>query len=123
VDFNIDPACLTSVIVRREWNRFADKPVEQLTDDDLLCILEGKHLLVSTGTADHPEFDALRRSLSSQGYIRMETGWWNGDRVLKPFRLNGALFRTGEQFSCGSAIAYDIASKVKNKVKTQGDIA
>jgi hypothetical protein len=48
-------------------------------------VIEG----TSIGNEDHPEFAKLREKLGSEGYISIERGWWNGDRVLKPFYLNG----------------------------------
>ena len=42
----------------------------------------------SLGLKDHPEFTKLRNRLSKMGYILMETSYWNGDIVLKPFKLN-----------------------------------
>lgn len=120
VDFIIDPVFMTDVTVRREWSRFENKPLDELTDDDILCILEGKHLIVSNSIADHPVFDSLRRTLSEQGYIHMESGWWNGDRVIRPFRLNGALFECDEKFPCGSAIRRTVEYKLKEQ---SGDMA
>jgi predicted DNA-binding antitoxin AbrB/MazE fold protein len=38
------------------------------------------------------------------GYILMETSYWNGDIVLKPFKLNKVNFKKGEQFACADAI-------------------
>jgi hypothetical protein len=34
----------------------------------------------------------------------METGWWNGDRVIKPFYLNDYYFDEGDKFMCASAL-------------------
>jgi hypothetical protein len=53
---------------------------------------------------DHPEFARLREQLGEQGYIKIERGWVNGDRVTKPFTLNGLKFKVGEQFSCAGAM-------------------
>ena len=54
-------------------------------------------------SVDHPTFAALRKSLDYQGYIKMETGWINGDRVLKSFILNKYRYEIGDQFSCAAA--------------------
>ena len=58
----------------------------------------------SYGTKDHPEFTKLRNRLCKLGYIQIELSYWNGDRVLKPFKLNELTFNTGEQFSSASAL-------------------
>jgi hypothetical protein len=57
---------------------------------------------------DHPEFTKLREQLGAEGYILIERSWWNGDRVLKPFTLNGWKFKEGNQFPCASALAVSI---------------
>jgi len=68
--------------------------------------LVGKIIIkgVSYGTKDHPEFTKLRNRLCKLGYIQIESSCWNGDRVLKPFKLNELTFKKGEQFSCASAL-------------------
>lgn len=58
----------------------------------------------SFGTKDHPEFTKLRNRLCKLGYIQIESSYWNGDRVLKPFKLNDLTFKKGKQFSCASAL-------------------
>lgn len=58
----------------------------------------------SYGTKDHPEFTKLRNRLCKLGYIQIESSYWNGDKVLKPFKLNELTFKKGEQFSCASAL-------------------
>ena len=58
----------------------------------------------SFGTKDHPEFTKLRNRLCKLGYIQIESSYWNGDRVLKPFKLNELTFKKGEQFSCAGAL-------------------
>jgi hypothetical protein len=58
----------------------------------------------SFGTKDHPEFTKLRNRLCKLGYIQIESSYWNGDRVLKPFKLNELTFKKGEQFSCADAL-------------------
>ena len=59
----------------------------------------------SYGTKDHPEFTKLRNRLCKLGYIQIELSYWNGDRVLKPFKLNQLSFEKGEQFSCADALS------------------
>lgn len=65
------------------------------------------------GSVDHPSFAALREHLNARGYIKIERGWWNGDIVLKPFKLNTYDFIQGDQFS--SACAMGIKFRVKQK--------
>jgi hypothetical protein len=69
---------------------------------------------------DHPAFTKLRERLGEEGYIKIERGWWNGDRVTKPFYLNNMYFDIGEQFSCAPAlgVTYDIAYR-KNECSPQ----
>jgi len=57
-----------------------------------------------TYSVDHPVFQTVRDQLSNTGYIHKETGWWNGDRVLKPFRLNSIWFQEGDMFPCADAM-------------------
>lgn len=56
-------------------------------------------------SVDHPAFAALRTHLDARGFIKMQTGWVNGDRVIKPFCLNEVYFGVGDKFVCGSAMA------------------
>ena len=72
----------------------------------LLHDMSGKIVLQgnSVGLKDHPEFTKLRNRLSKMGYILMETSYWNGDIVLKPFKLNKVNFKKGERFACADAI-------------------
>jgi len=58
----------------------------------------------SYGTKDHPEFTKLRNKLGKLGYISIQPLYWNGDRVLKPFKLNQLSFEKGDQFSCADAL-------------------
>ena len=64
---------------------------------------------------DHPEFTKIRNRLEKQGYIQIERGWANGDRVVKPFSLNGFKFKKHDKFLCASAL--DIWMSVKEKRK------
>jgi len=64
---------------------------------------------------DHPKFTELRDKLESEGYIKTERLFWNGDRVLKPFYLNGTKFNKGQQFSCASALSCVLYRKYENK--------
>ena len=57
------------------------------------------------GSTDHPYFARTRDWLHNEGWIKMETGYWNGDRVLKPFYFNNVLLDKGEPFSCAAAMS------------------
>ena len=111
-EFTIDPAYLTSVTIREEWNTYT-KDGRNPTAEELLLILQGKGKCGMTHTEDHPEFTKLREQLGQDGYITIERGWWNGDRVEKPFTLNGLKFKVGAQFSCGDAM--DVHFRVRAK--------
>ena len=71
------------------------------------------------GTKDHPEFTKLRNRLCKLGYISIEIMWWNGDKVLKPFKLNELTFKKGEQFSCASAIGTQLYCFKKTRKKAK----
>jgi len=82
-------------------------------------IIEGD----SYGIKDHPEFTNLRNKLEKQGYIQIERGWWNGDRVIKPFSLNGIKFKKYAKFPCASALNIQLniyeQTKSKQKIKSK----
>ena len=79
--------------------------------------LVGKIIIkgVSYACKDHPEFTKLRNKLCELGYIFIEPTYWNGDRVLKPFKLNKLSFKKGEQFPCAAAIAVKLDIRHKNE--------
>jgi hypothetical protein len=78
---------------------------KELTHEQLVDILvNGNIQYRSFGTKDHPEFTKLRDELESLGYIKTFRSSSNGDRVLKPFKLNGKRFRKNETFYCACAI-------------------
>ena len=104
-EFELDPVYLTDVTVRQSWGMYDHKKPEDLTPDEVFDILKGKDQCSSTGSQDHPEFAKLREQLGTDGYIKIERGWWNGDRVLKPFVFNNVKFKTGEQFCSACAMA------------------
>ena len=64
-------------------------------------------------SVDHPAFAALRKHLSNNGFIKMETGWSNGDVVTKPFYLNEVYFDVGDPFVCASAMHYYLMIRKK----------
>jgi hypothetical protein len=108
MDFTIDPEYLCSVSIREEWNTYT-KNGRVPTAEELLLILQGKGNVIMGSSADHPEFAKLREQLGAEGYIKIERGWVNGDRVTKPFTLNGLKFKVGAQFSCGAAMGIHFA--------------
>lgn len=113
MDFTIDPEYLTSVSIRKEWNTYTQNG-RVPTDEELLLILQGKGKVTLGSSIDHPEFAKLREHLGEQGYITIERGWINGDRVEKPFTLNGYKFKVGAQFSCASAMGNNFAVRAKH---------
>ena len=115
MNFEIDPKSLTDVSIRKEWGAYDHIKQEDLTPEQLIKIIKGEDRYSSTGSEDHPEFAELRNILEAQGFIKTQRGWWNGDRVLKPFTLNGARFNKDEKFACGSAIKWDIEHKQLDK--------
>ena len=100
--FTIDEKFLCSVIVRTEHDLIKDR--DNPTDEELIKILKGWDKMVSTGSKDHDEFTKLRNQLEELGYIKTERSWWNGDRVLKPFKLNEWTLRKGQTFMSASAL-------------------
>lgn len=113
MDFTIDPAYLTSVSIREEWNSYT-KNGRVPTAEELVLIIQGKGKCSITSSEDHPEFTKLREQLGELGYIKIERGWWNGDRVLKPFTLNGRKFKVDDKFSCGAAMGTHFAFRAKH---------
>jgi hypothetical protein len=116
MDFYIDEAYLTDVVVRTEYPRYDDRT--DLTAEELISMIKNPTLTVSIGTMDHPEFTRLREQLESDGYIQVQRGWWNGDRVLKPFNLNNIRFKKNEQFLCAAAMGVHL--KVLKKYQHLG---
>lgn len=74
------------------------------TPEETLMILRGYDTSITTTSIDHPEFTKLREELGKRGYIKIERGWWNGDRVEKTFKLNEWLFKKGDKFASASAL-------------------
>lgn len=104
--FTIDEQYITDVTVRQEGSVFGDRT--DLTADELVKVLTGQDRWVSTSSKDHDEFTKLRNQLEELGYIKTERGWWNGDRVLKPFKLNEWTFRKGDKFASAAAMQNSI---------------
>jgi hypothetical protein len=118
MDFYIDEAYLTDIVVRTEYPRYDDR--KELTAEELISVIKNPVPAVSIGTKDHPEFACLREQLEQEGYIQVERGWWNGDRVLKPFRLNGKTFKKNEQFPCAAALGVHLKVSRKYQQKKGG---
>lgn len=100
-----------------------DLPPEYFIDDEYLTSVTAKYSWVRgsggkcsiTSHVDHPSFTALREHLGATGYIEIQRGWWNGDRVLKPFKLNTRDFMPDDQFSSGSAMGNHFRVKQKHE--------
>lgn len=113
MDFTLDPKYFTDVTIHKKWNTYTENG-RVPTAEELLLVLAGKGECSMTSSIDHPEFTKLREQLGEQGYITIERGWWNGDRVEKPFTLNGLKFKTGAQFSCAGAMAGHFSVRAKH---------
>lgn len=97
-EFKIDPEYCTSVPVVLSYKKHMQ--VNTMIEEAPWC--------GSYSTVDHPSFTALRRHLKACGLLYIEESWVNGDRVLKPFKLNGKLFNEDDQFVCASAMKYHL---------------
>ena len=86
----------------KQWNEYLTK--NTVFDEDLVKVLQGKGNRSVMGSDDSEEFKALRNQLEAEGYIQCQRNWWNGDRVLKTFFLNGVRFNADDQFSSGAAM-------------------
>lgn len=98
-EYTIDEACLSSITVTYQWITSTGCPCSTMS------------------SVDHPAFLAMREHLGASGYIKIERGWSNGDRVLRPFKLNGYEFKEGEQFSCAPAMKHMIRIRMKRDVE------
>lgn len=105
-NFEIDEAYITDITVRTEHDFIKDR--KNLTNEDLIKIMKGEDKGLSISNKDHDEFTKLRNHLEELGYIETQRSWWNGDRVLKSFKLNGWTFRKGHKFPCASAMRVSI---------------
>jgi hypothetical protein len=100
--FTIDESYITDVTVRNEHDFIKDR--NNPTHEDLIKVLKGWDKAISISSKDHDEFTKLRNQLEEEGYIECQRGWWNGDRVLKSFKLNEWVFRKGHKFCCAAAM-------------------
>ena len=111
-EFTIDEAYLTDVIVRHEYRT-------EINDKyDLVKAIKQPVVMSSISNKDHDEFTKLREYLGENGYIEIQRGWWNGDRVLKSFKLNGFTLNKGAQFPCAAAMGVSIKVAKKYGRKT-----
>lgn len=115
-NFELDDEYITDVHIYKEWSMYDGK--ETLTNEELLKVLQGKDKCSSSSHIDHPEFTKLRNQLEELGYIKTQRNWWNGDRVLKSFKLNGWTFRKNHKFPCAAALNNSIKCAKKFNWKT-----
>lgn len=102
--FTLDEQYICDVFTRSEYSVYKGRDPETLTPDELLKVLKGEDIIRTTGSDDHPQFKELRNELEDKGFISCQRGWWNGDRVIKPFVFNGKKFKKDEQFPSASAM-------------------
>jgi len=100
--FNIDESYICDVRVRTETSLIKDP--NNPTYDDIIKILKGHDKMINISNKDHDEFTKLRNLLEEQGYIKTDRGCWNGDRVLKGFKLNEFTLKKGNKFLCATAM-------------------
>jgi hypothetical protein len=112
-EFYLDESVDWDIVIQKHWNSYLIK--ETVTNEDLIEVIKGEGVCGSISTDDSPEFKALRNQLEELGYIKCQRRWWNGDRVLRAFRLNGVTFRKHDQFSCGAAMKLHLHAKKKYK--------
>jgi hypothetical protein len=105
--FTLDEQYIVDVTVRTETDMIKDR--NNLTNDDLIKIIKGWDKMVSISNKDHDEFTKLREELGKLGYISIQRSWWNGDRVLKSFKLNEWTFKKGQKFSSAAAMRNSIS--------------
>lgn len=117
--FSILEEHICDVTVRIEHDFIKDR--NNLTNEDLIAILKGCDRSVSIGHKDHDEFTKLRNQLEEQGYIKTERSWWNGDRILKSFKLNEWTMRKGGTFYSAAAIKTAISCARKYNRKSISD--
>lgn len=114
-EFYLDENLDWDISIQKYWNSYLVK--ETVTNDDLVEVIKGNGQCGSVSNDDGPEFKALRNQLEELGYIRCERMWWNGDRVLRAFKLNGVTFKKHDQFGCGSAMKHHLQFARKHSDK------
>ena len=116
--FTIDEQYICDVTVRQEHDFIKDR--NNPTHDDIIKILKGHDKSYSISNKDHDEFTQLRNQLEELGYIKTERSWWNGDRVIKGFRLNEFTLKKGDKFLCAMAMQGSISFARKRGRKNIG---
>jgi|APFre7841882793_1041355.scaffolds.fasta_scaffold05320_5 hypothetical protein len=106
--FYIDESFICDVSIHLEWGMFDCIDQNQLTPDQLLTMLKGEDRCSSYHNKDHTEFTKLRNLLEQDGYIVTQRNYWNGDRVIKSFRLNEWKFNKGHRFPSAAAMQNSI---------------
>lgn len=114
--FILDEQYIVDVVVRTEHKPFANS--DNITNDDLIKAIKYSGRCYSISNKDHDEFTRLREQLGEEGYISIERGWWNGDRVLKSFYLNEWFFKKGHKFPCAAALNVSISCARKHGWKS-----
>ena len=114
--FTIDESYICDVSVKVEHDYVKDR--NNPTHDDIIKILKGQDKILSFSNRDHHEFTKLRNQLEELGYIETQRGWWNGDIVLKSFKLNEWTFRKGHKFPCAAAMKVSIECARKHNWKS-----
>ena len=104
--FVIDEQYITDVTVRQEYDLVKDR--NNPTNQELIKILKGHDKSFSISSKDHDEFTKLRDQLEELGYITTWRNCWNGDRILKSFKLNEWTMRKGHKFPCAAALRVSI---------------
>jgi hypothetical protein len=112
-NFEIAEEYLTSIDKIEEQTFTLESPIESIPEYLRDQFKDGKAKMTTHSWIDHPEFTKLRETLGKEGYISIQRGWWNGDKVLKPFLLNGIEFLKDSKFPSASAlgISYKIAKE------------
>lgn len=105
--FTIPEEYITDVTVHTEHDFISDR--NNPTHEDLIKILKGYDKGSSIYSKDHDEFTKLRNQLEELGYIKTQRSWWNGDVVLKPFKLNEWRFKKNHKFPCASVLKSSIS--------------
>lgn len=115
-EFFIDESYICDVTIRKEYDYIKDR--NNITNEDLIKIIKGCDKAVTIGNKDHDEFTKLRNQLEEEGYIKTVRNCWNGDSILKSFKLNGWTMRKGHRFPCAAAMKVSITCARKYKWKS-----
>lgn len=116
-NFEIDPQYLTDVHQVHALDLVKDR--NNPTPDEIIMILRGNDIVRSIYTTDHPEFTKLRDELEKLRYIKTQRGWWNGDIVLKSFKINGWILKKDYTFPCAAALSNAIKCKAKSTSRSK----